>query len=1559
MMRRIIFILVIYAIAESLWTKEYTPIIIDKNFTETAVNDPISYYPDISETKNISEIVQLDESSWKLLKGGIASFGRTPFPHWIRFQLNVQPENQGNFFILVEFAVLDTVELYYSKDGKEFLKAEPNLKNSASSNHEFSLQNIPKGMLHVYLKLTSIKSSLLAPIKVLKESFYIIKNERMLLINGFYFGLIFVLISYFIFVYFSLREKVYLFYGGYNIGFLFIYLNLSGYGSKYLWSFLDYDNIFRFILTSAFVILPVFVIFTILFVQTSMSLKKHLPVLDRIFNVSIFITLALSLAGLTMRSSDMYPILLSIMNMIAFIFLLFGIVLLSIYYMYKKYDISIFFILAWIIMSIGISLRFLLIYGLVPLNLVTQHGYQISHALQLVLVGIGLSSRIREVRREKETYQKINDLTLEQLKSANDKLNEYSENLENRVTERTKDLEESEKRYKMLFEYSPDAIAIHANGVVINVNDFCVRLFGGHSKDEMIGQPISRFIHPDYAHTVKDRLKSLATGEVKFLPILEEKFLRLDGSPMDVEVTTSLIHHEGKSAFQTVIRDTSERKKWERALVESESKLARASQLAHVGHWEWDMITNKFSWTDEVYHIFGYQPGEFEPTYEKIMEIIHVDDREKLETAIKDSVENCTPFNVQYRYIKPDGALAYGHVIGNVEFDSAGKASKLGGAILDITEHKSLQQQLLESKKSLEELNLQQNTILENAFVGIAFLQDRNFVWVNEKLEEIFGYEKGEVIGLKTDIIYPDEESYKDLGKEAYPLLAAGKTYYKERLMKRKDGTLFWCELSGKAIRDENVIITGSIWVVQDISERKKWEKALVESESRLARASKIAHVGHWEWIPATGSMYWADEIYNIFGFEPGEFEPNLKLTMEQLHPEDRVQVMEVLTFSIENASPIHVEFRFYRKDGTMAYGEVMADMEVDSSGKVVKISGVFVDITHHRKYQEALRENEARLQALLENISNTIMIMDKNGTIKFVSKSVEKISGFTPEEVISSGFSTIHPDDITATNAAILKSIQNPRTPIPLEMRIKNKKGEYLTYSTFGINHLDNPLIEGIVISLHDVTERKQLEENLKQANKAKSEFLANMSHEIRTPMNAIIGFTEILNKKISGEQEKKYLQSIMSSSKTLLRLINDILDLSKVEAGKMVMEYEHFDLRHAMEDIRSMFSAKASEKNINFELNLDKNIPPAIYLDEVRFRQVLINLVSNSVKFTDSGKVSVSCFIHKNNRKNKTMDLEISVKDTGIGISASDLDHIFEAFSQHSGNIAKYGGTGLGLSITKNLTTMMNGSIQVNSEPGKGSEFRIIFNEVGYQNKKTDSLEAGSEEDIEFEKALILVVDDVVSNRDLIRGFFEDSSLDFIEAADGKEALENAEKFRPDLIVMDLRMPVMDGYEATMILKNNPGLKHIPIVVASASGMEQKANEMKHLIQGYLRKPVAKRELVAIFKTHLKFKSMKKKEIISQEDDQISLEQAAEILKVLNQKTLQECERVSSELDFEKISEFLEKISRKTKHLSVKVLERWIMEMQSAVRLFDVDEIRKLSMKLSQIAQNIAKKK
>ena len=855
---------------------------------------------------------------------------------------------------------------------------------------------------------------------------------------------------------------------------------------------------------------------------------------------------------------------------------------------------------------------------------------------------------------------------------------------------------ESELRYKMLFEYSPDAIAIHANGVVVNVNDFCVRLLGGQSKNDMIGQPVSRFIHPDYAQTVQGRLKSLATGEAKFLPILDEVFLRLDGSPMDVEVTTSLIQHEGRSAFQTVIRDKSERKKWERALVKSESKLMRAVQIAHVGHWELD---------------------------------------------------------------------------------------------------------------------------------------------------------------------------------------------------------------------------------------------------------------------PATGDNTWSDEIYKMFGYEPGEVFPSQDFIMQRIHPDDSMSALNAINSCIEKSTPLNIEFRIYRKDGSLMYCQAMADKETDSSGKTVKLSGALFDITHHKKYQEALIENEARLQALLENISSSIMVLDKNRNIKFVSKSVEKISGNTPEEVIANGFSTVHPDDLPVLEAALLKTMQNSDVPIALELRIKNKKEEYRTYSVVGMNYLDNPYIEGIVINLYDMTSRKQLEENLKSANRAKSEFLANMSHEIRTPMNAIIGFTEILNKKISGEQEKKYLQSIMGSSKTLLRLINDILDLSKVEAGKMVMEYEYFDVSQTMEDIRNIFSEKADGKNLGLELHLDQALPPAVYLDEVRFRQVFINLVSNSIKFTDSGNIKLSCNVLKKNRKDKTMELEISIKDTGIGISASDLDHIFDAFSQHSGNIAKYGGTGLGLSITKNLTTMMNGSIHVESEPGKGSEFRVIFHEVGYQDKKASRINVTGEEDIEFEKALILVVDDVVSNRNLIRGFFENTRLEFIEAVDGKEALEYAEKFRPDLIIMDLRMPVMDGYEATINLKNNVELKHIPIVVASASGMEQKSNEIKHLIQGYLRKPIVKKDLAAIFKIYLKHKIHEKKETESSEDVQVSTEQVFEILKVLNQKTLSECENICAELDFENISEYVDTISRKTKHIQVKSLEQWILEMQNAVKQFDVDEIRKLSKKLVQIANSIAK--
>lgn len=495
---------------------------------------------------------------------------------------------------------------------------------------------------------------------------------------------------------------------------------------------------------------------------------------------------------------------------------------------------------------------------------------------------------------------------------------------------------------------------------------------------------------------------------------------------------------------------------------------------------------------------------------------------------------------------------------------------------------------------------------------------------------------------------------------------------------------------------------------------------------------------------------------------------------------------------------------------------------------------------------------------------------------------------------------------------------------------------------------------------SKRDILYAKELAE---RANQFKSEFLANMSHEIRTPMNAILGFSELIKTGITDPKHKKYIQSIIANGKNLLVLINDVLDLSKIESGKLNLEYQSIDIRNLINEVYQIFSFKFEEKNLTFYREVAENIPHTIIIDEARMRQILVNLVGNALKFTDEGQVAIE--VHGEVFPDGTFDMQINVIDTGIGIPKDQQELIFESFTQKSGQSTRnYGGTGLGLAISKKLCDLMGGSINVESEVNAGSKFIVKIPEIKISDLPPENkmlLESDAVDNIKFQNAKLLVVDDIPHNRQIILDYLADQPIEIYQAANGLEALEIIDKVEFDLILLDLRMPELDGYSVIEKLKENQSLCHIPVVALTASVMK---NEMAKIssfqFNDYLQKPTIKNDLFKLMKKYLKFEDFS--EVISQptsitfkQNINEMIARKEEIIFSLNNGFIPKALELSSKLKMREIKEFEKSLESFARKYHIEGLFVYLKVLNSSMESFNKKSISESLTAFNQIAEDI----
>ncbi|MCV6587724.1 MAG: PAS domain S-box protein [Marinobacterium sp.] len=584
---------------------------------------------------------------------------------------------------------------------------------------------------------------------------------------------------------------------------------------------------------------------------------------------------------------------------------------------------------------------------------------------------------------------------------------------------------------------------------------------------------------------------------------------------------------------------------------------------------------------------------------------------------------------------------------------------------------------------------------------------------------------------------------------------------------------------------------------------------------------------------------------------------------------ENSIETYQGLWETISSGKAWHGEIKNRNKDDSLSWFSATIVPFMDDKGKPFQYFAIRTDITERKMMETQVKENNRFLQGLTNTMGEGVYAADRDGICTFINPTGLQILGYNEDEVLGQNIHDLvhhhdrHGNFMHACDCPVFISINSNRSFNSEDECFFRKGGQPFPISISASPLLVDGSVDGHVVVFRDISDRKESELNLQQAkeqaeaaNHSKSRFLANVSHEIRTPMNAIIGMSYLTLQTDLTTKQHNYVNNIHRSAESLLRLINDILDLSKVEAGKLELENHAFFIRDLFDDLAAMLSIKAEEQQLNIRFDIAPEIPGWLLGDSMRLNQILLNLCNNALKFTEQGEIIVSAQVVVSNSE-RTI-LQFAVQDTGIGISPEKQQQLFQPFSQADvSTTRKYGGTGLGLSISKTLVELMQGEISVSSEEGKGSTFsftaQFLPADAGTKTPVTDTTLSADQAGAQLAGADILLVEDNAFNQEVAEGILSAYSVQLTIAENGAQALDYLKTRTFDGVLMDCQMPVMDGYTATRKIRQELQLQELPVLAMTASAMEDEVREIYDCgMNDHIAKPV---DIQAMLNTMVKW--------------------------------------------------------------------------------------------------------
>jgi len=912
----------------------------------------------------------------------------------------------------------------------------------------------------------------------------------------------------------------------------------------------------------------------------------------------------------------------------------------------------------------------------------------------------------------------------------------------------------------------------------------------------------------------------------------------------------------GLVGFMMLQTDITQKKRSEESLRTEAERTSLALTSLEAGVFERNVSNDQLIWDDQMHAIYGIEKSsERTMTYSDWLEAVVPEDRNAQIKTLTQTLEKGGTSQREFRIRRSsDGEIRVLLASEIVIRDEQTQNLRLIGINRDVTESRRV-------KQALRAAQLQLDVAFENSPIGKAIISpEGNILRVNRAFVGLFDYEKNALLSMTLDgLTHPDDwQNAFDLNQRV--LVGDIPGFQMEIRYIHAEGHTIWAQLNSTLVRDPDGLPEYLISQIQDITVRRKTEQALIKSQRLLEETGRLAKVGGWEYHIESQEVTWSDEVRRIHDV-PLDYLPTLQTSLGFYPPSQRAMVSGKLEQAFKSNAPVEFECEIVTATGrskwVRCHGHYLPEER--------RVVGTFCDISTEHDAKLLRLESETRFRAIADAAPVLVWVSQDTHSGSWVNQTWLNFTGQTQEQASGPNWvDALHPEDRERARKHF-EQARLKHEAFEVEFRMRRHDGEYRWMMDRGVPRIgpQGELlgIVGACADIHAYLESQiqllqinaDLEKSRSEAERAsrvKGDFLAGMSHEIRTPLNGIVGIAELLADTNLNERQSEFVTILKSSSESLLALITDILDFSRMEAGMLNITTSTFDLPALLDEICTLLTLQAKDRHIAFRFSCDQHLPRELVCDPVRLRQILLNLLSNAIKFTSIGEVHLVASIPLHSPTH----LQFHVLDTGRGIPENQQPMIFQPFHQAESTLNKsHSGSGLGLAISKNIVEELGGRIGFSSVPGKGSDFWFTI-PLNVPEEPQPSVviptpvSHADEKDVLRRAAftrLLLAEDNRINQKLAVRMLEKIGFLEITLASNGAEAIARFQDDKFDVILMDVQMPEVDGLQATRhirALEAASGSSHIPIIALTAHVTEAYQEECRLAgMDGFLSKPIA----------------------------------------------------------------------------------------------------------------------